>query len=74
MATVNGVSDALDPANATKNTLKLENTEKRDTLIKIEKQYQKKWQDSGVFNATAPTTEEAPVGSNAAKELHKDHP
>ncbi|KAG8531134.1 uncharacterized protein KY384_004492 [Bacidia gigantensis] len=39
-------------------TLKLENTEKRDTLIAIEKKYQKAWQDAGVFNATPPSSSE----------------
>ena len=74
MTTINGLNDALGPANAAKNTLKLENTEKRDTLIAIEKRYQKKWQDSGVFNATAPTTSEIPTGSVTPAELRKKHP
>ncbi|KAL8826435.1 MAG: hypothetical protein Q9170_007403, partial [Blastenia crenularia] len=74
MATVNGVSDALDPANAARSTLKLENTEKRDTLIQIEKRYQKQWQDSGIFNATAPSTTEAPAGSMTSVDLRKRHP
>ncbi|KAL8666425.1 MAG: hypothetical protein Q9202_001448 [Teloschistes flavicans] len=74
MATVNGVSDALDPTNAARSTLKLENTEKRDTLIAIEKRYQKSWQKSGVFNATAPTTSEIPTGTVTPLELHKKHP
>ncbi|KAI4241785.1 MAG: hypothetical protein L6R40_004331 [Gallowayella cf. fulva] len=75
MATVNAsVSDALDPANAARSTLKLENTEKRDTLIAIEKKYQKKWQESEVFKATAPTTAEIPTGSAESKDLHQIHP
>ncbi|KAL9009498.1 MAG: hypothetical protein Q9173_005476 [Seirophora scorigena] len=74
MATVHAVSDALDPANAARSTLKLENTEKRDTLIKIEKRYQKQWQDSDIFNATAPSTSEVASGSITPSELRKKHP
>ncbi|KAL8735258.1 MAG: hypothetical protein Q9181_002890 [Wetmoreana brouardii] len=74
MATINGVSDALDPANAARSTLKLENTEKRDTLIKIEKRYQKQWQDTGVFNATAPVTSEVPFGSVKPSDVHRRNP
>ncbi|KAL8947515.1 MAG: hypothetical protein Q9222_006210, partial [Ikaeria aurantiellina] len=72
--TVNGVADALDPANAARSTLKLENTEKRDSLIKIEKKYQKQWQESNVFNGSAPTTSEVPIGSATSSDLHKKHP
>ncbi|KAI4128845.1 MAG: hypothetical protein LQ347_004018 [Umbilicaria vellea] len=74
MAAVNGTNDALDPNNSSKNTLKLENTEKRDTLITIEKKYQEKWQKSGVFHADAPSTSEVPFGSIAPAELRKKHP
>ena len=49
-------------------------TEKRDTLIEIEKRYQKKWQEAGVFNADAPSTSEIPTGSIPAAELRKKHP
>ncbi|KAL9599799.1 MAG: hypothetical protein Q9219_003585 [cf. Caloplaca sp. 3 TL-2023] len=74
MAAVNGLSDALDPANAARSTLKLENTEKRDTLIRIEKRYQKQWQDSGVFNATAPSISDVPTGSITPTDLRKQLP
>ncbi|KAI4121864.1 MAG: hypothetical protein LQ338_006120 [Usnochroma carphineum] len=74
MATINGVSDALNPANAARSTLKLENTEKRDTLIKIEKRYQKQWQESDVFNAAAPSTSEIVPGSIAASDLRRKYP
>ncbi|KAF3942477.1 hypothetical protein ABW19_dt0202683 [Dactylella cylindrospora] len=46
---------------ASKNTIKLENTEKRDSLIDIEKRYQKKWQEAKVFEINAPTLEEDPT-------------
>ena len=52
--------------------MKLENTEKRDTMIEIEKRYQKKWQASKVFEADAPTLEEMPGASQ--DELHSKHP
>ncbi|KAL8801244.1 MAG: hypothetical protein Q9182_004593 [Xanthomendoza sp. 2 TL-2023] len=55
-------------------TLKLENTEKRDTLITIEKKYQKQWQESGIFNATAPTIAEVPIASARSKDLHQKYP
>ncbi|KAL2056891.1 hypothetical protein ABVK25_002630 [Lepraria finkii] len=64
----------MDPKNATAKTMKMENTEKRDTLIEIEKRYQKKWQEAGVFNADAPSTSEIPTGSISAAELRKKHP
>ncbi|KAF3191307.1 cytosolic leucyl tRNA synthetase [Orbilia oligospora] len=43
---------------ASKNTIKLENTEKRDSLIEIEKRYQKKWQEAKIFEIDAPTLAE----------------
>ncbi|KAJ5942019.1 hypothetical protein N7516_002187 [Penicillium verrucosum] len=52
----------LDPSNSSKNTLKLENTEKRDTLIAIEKKYQAQWKDNKIFEVDAPSFEEAPPG------------
>ncbi|KAF8469119.1 leucyl-tRNA synthetase [Kalaharituber pfeilii] len=65
-------ADALDPANASKNTLRLENTEKRDTLIAIEKKYQKYWNDNGIFEANAPTVKEDPTTD--AEKLRKKYP
>ncbi|PUU78530.1 hypothetical protein B9Z19DRAFT_1083939 [Tuber borchii] len=52
---------ATDPSNASKATLKLENTEKRDTLIAIEKKYQAEWADDKLFEIDAPTLEEDPT-------------
>src|SRR5436190_20004082 len=49
-------------------------TEKRDTLIAIEKKYQKKWQEDGIFQANAPTLEEVPLHSISAAELRRQHP
>lgn len=41
-------------------TIKLEKTDRRDTLIDIEKKYQKYWQDNKFFEVDAPTIEEDP--------------
>jgi len=49
-------------------------TEKRDTLIVQEQRYQKKWEEDAVFQATAPTTQEIPLGSITAEELRQKHP
>ncbi|KAF2093238.1 leucyl-tRNA synthetase [Rhizodiscina lignyota] len=66
--------DVLDPSNGSKNTMKIENTEKRDTLIDIEKKYQKKWADDHVFEIDAPTTAEFPFDSITPAELHQKFP
>ncbi|KAI1940343.1 cytosolic leucyl tRNA synthetase [Ophidiomyces ophidiicola] len=63
---------ALD--NSTKNTLKLENTEKRDTLIAIEKKYQAQWKEKKVFEVDAPSISEIPADSLSAAELRVKHP
>ena len=43
-------------------------------MITIEKKYQAKWQNSGIFHANAPSTSEEPFGSVAPAELRKRHP
>ncbi len=43
-------------------------------MIEIEKRYQKRWQESGVFNVSAPSTTEIPTGSVSAAEIRKKHP
>ncbi|KAI5787680.1 hypothetical protein DFH27DRAFT_596217 [Peziza echinospora] len=64
--------DALDPANASKNTLKLENTEKRDALIALEKKYQKIWSENRIFETNAPTLEED--ATTDPDQLRENHP
>ncbi|KAJ6149098.1 hypothetical protein N7471_000297 [Penicillium samsonianum] len=64
----------LDPSNSSKNTLKLENTEKRDTLVAIEKKYQAQWKDNKIFEVDAPSFEEAPQGSMTPSELREKYP
>ncbi|TCD60815.1 cytosolic leucyl tRNA synthetase, partial [Steccherinum ochraceum] len=49
---------AFSNAAASRNTLELAQTGKRDTLIALEQQYQKKWQDENIFEVNAPTLEE----------------
>lgn len=49
-------------------------TEKRDTLIAVEKKYQRKWQEDGVFQPNAPSTTEYPLDSISAKDLRTKKP
>lgn len=41
-------------------TIKLEKTDRRDTLVEIEKKYQKYWNDNKFFEVDAPTIDEDP--------------
>ena len=50
-------------------TKELKGTEKRDTLIEIEKKYQQKWEEEHVFEVDAPSTAEFPLGSISPDEL-----
>ena len=74
MAAVQATQKAMAPAQQTTGTLKIENTEKRDTLIESEKKYQQAWQDSKVFEADAPSLQEVPFHSIAPAELRKKYP
>ncbi|THC91462.1 hypothetical protein EYZ11_009070 [Aspergillus tanneri] len=74
MAAAAASAAALDPGNSSKNTLKLENTEKRDTLIAIEQKYQAQWKEKKVFEVDAPSLSEVPAGSMSATELREKHP
>ena len=49
-------------------------TEKRDSLIAIEKKYQEKWQADRVFQSDAPSTSDIPLHSISAAELRKQQP
>lgn len=49
-------------------------TEKRDALIAFEKKYQKKWEEDGVFQPNAPSTNEVPLQSITAAELRAKSP
>ncbi|KAL4743630.1 hypothetical protein BDV11DRAFT_92796 [Aspergillus similis] len=74
MAAAAASAAALDPGNSSKNTLKLENTEKRDTLIAIEKKYQAQWKENKVFEVDAPSLSEVPAGSMTPDELREKYP
>jgi len=53
--------------------MKLENTEKRDTLREIEIKYEKMWEADRIFEADAPTLKEYP-GSVSVEEIHSKEP
>ncbi|KAF2764385.1 leucyl-tRNA synthetase [Teratosphaeria nubilosa] len=74
MAAVEATKKALAPTEQPKGTLKIENTDKRDTLIASEKKYQKAWADSKIFEQDAPSLEEVPFHSMAPAELRAKHP
>lgn len=49
-------------------------TEKRDTLIAIEKKYQLQWEEDGVFQSDAPTIEEIALNELTAAQLREKYP
>jgi leucyl-tRNA synthetase len=67
------MADTSGLAAGSQATMKLENTEKRDTLIEIEKRYQKKWAEDHVFEVDAPTLKEIPA-SVSIDEIHEKFP
>lgn len=67
------VSEALEALKVSK-TKELKGTEKRDTLIAIEKKYQLQWAEDKVFESDAPTIEEIPLHSISAAEVREKHP
>ncbi|PBP23730.1 leucyl-tRNA synthetase [Diplocarpon rosae] len=71
--TIENTVKALETATISK-TKELKGTEKRDRLIAIEKKYQKKWEEDGVFQSNAPTTTEIPLHSISAAEVREQHP
>lgn len=74
MAAVQATKEALAPSNATQGTLKIENTDKRDTLIASEKKYQDAWAKAKVFEQDAPSLKDVPFHQIAPAELQKKHP
>ncbi|KUJ13558.1 leucyl-tRNA synthetase-like protein [Mollisia scopiformis] len=73
MAAVDATTKALETTTISK-TKELKGTEKRDTLIAIEKKYQKKWQEDGVFEPDAPSTTEIPLHSISPADLRAQQP
>jgi leucyl-tRNA synthetase len=66
--------DQLKPQEVESKTLKIENTEKRDTLTAVEKKYQQAWEEQGVFNPDAPSLEEEPFDTTTPDQLHEKYP
>ncbi|KAF2847128.1 leucyl-tRNA synthetase-like protein [Plenodomus tracheiphilus IPT5] len=66
--------ELLKPQETESKTLKIENTDKRDTLIEAEKRYQKAWQEQGVFNPDAPSLEDEPFDTTSPDQLHEKYP
>src|SRR5579871_5684116 len=66
-------STAMNLDTASKATIKIENTEKRDVLIGTEKYLQKRWQESHVFESDAPSISDFP-SSTPPKTLHEKFP
>ncbi|OBT58369.1 leucyl-tRNA synthetase [Pseudogymnoascus sp. 24MN13] len=73
MAASDAAAKALDDLHLSK-TKELKGTEKRDSLIAVEKKYQKKWQDDAVFQPNAPSIADIPLGALSAKEVREKHP
>ncbi|KAI0479377.1 hypothetical protein GGR56DRAFT_634681 [Xylariaceae sp. FL0804] len=69
----NSVAKALDGLTVSK-TKELKGTEKRDSLIAIEKKYQQKWEEDGVFQPDAPSIGDVPLHSISAAELREKYP
>ncbi|KAK3951887.1 hypothetical protein QBC32DRAFT_153395 [Pseudoneurospora amorphoporcata] len=70
-AVAKGVANLSVSASKTK---ELKGTEKRDTLVEIEKKYQQKWEQDGVFEVDAPSTAEFPLDAITPDELREKHP
>ncbi|CAI6338018.1 unnamed protein product [Periconia digitata] len=70
----NAMPLAPDLSKASEKTLKIENTEKRDTLVATEKNYQKAWAEAHLFESDAPTTAEIPFGSVSPAALREQEP
>ncbi|KYK55273.1 leucyl-tRNA synthetase [Drechmeria coniospora] len=59
---------------STPKTKELKGTEKRDSLIAVERKYQEQWANDRVFEQDAPTTEEVPLHSISAADLREKVP
>ncbi|KAK0665384.1 putative leucyl-tRNA synthetase, cytoplasmic [Cercophora samala] len=65
---------AMETLAVSSKTKELRGTEKRDTLIEIEKKYQQKWEENHVFEVDAPSIDEFPLESITADELREKFP
>ncbi|KAH8811595.1 leucyl-tRNA synthetase-like protein [Xylogone sp. PMI_703] len=73
MAAVDAAAKALESITVSK-TKELKGTEKRDSLIAVEKKYQEKWKEERVFQEDAPSLAEVPLHSISAAELREQRP
>ncbi|KAK2686455.1 hypothetical protein QWA68_015146, partial [Fusarium oxysporum] len=55
-------------------TKELKGTEKRDSIIAVEKKYQSVWADDKIFEVNAPTINEYPLDSTIPTELRDKYP
>jgi leucyl-tRNA synthetase len=69
-----GVRDHSNIFHTSPYFIDLRQTEKRDSLIAIEKKYQQKWEEDGVFESNAPSNADIPLHSISAAELRQRHP
>ncbi|KAM4059125.1 tRNA synthetases class I (I, l, M and v) domain-containing protein [Hirsutella rhossiliensis] len=75
MAAASPVPQAMETLSISQpKTKELKGTEKRDSLIAIEKKYQQKWAESHVFEQDAPSIQEVPLHSISAAELREKQP
>ncbi|WZH46090.1 Leucyl-trna cytoplasmic [Fusarium acuminatum] len=70
MASTDSVPKAMEALNISK-TKELKGA---DTLIALEKKYQKKWSEDKTFESNAPSTDEVPLHSVSAAELREQQP
>ncbi|KAM0223320.1 hypothetical protein ACHAQD_003512 [Fusarium lateritium] len=68
MASTDSVPKAMEALNISKTK------ELKDTLIALEKKYQKKWSEDKTFESNAPSTGEVPLHSVSAAELREQQP
>ncbi|KAI1002031.1 Leucine--tRNA ligase, cytoplasmic [Podosphaera aphanis] len=73
MAETEATSKVQESAPISK-TKELKGTEKRDTLVAVEKKYQAKWKAEKVFHSNAPTTSQIPMGSVPPIALREQYP
>lgn len=71
---VKATLSALAPEHGSSKTMKIENTEKRDALIKEEQKYQQKWAEAKVFEPDAPSLEDEPFDTTTPDQLHQKYP
>ncbi|PFH55407.1 hypothetical protein XA68_18377 [Ophiocordyceps unilateralis] len=75
MASPGAVPEAMEALTISQpKTKELKGTEKRDALIAVEKKYQQKWAEDGIFQQNAPSIQEVPLRSVSAAELREKEP